>query len=84
VLRASLTEMDYLLGVDDMSRIGALRLVDAEGNFLRSSEDGEHSTPPLLELGQLISATRAVEMNKETEADLKYLRGRGTSLGTWN
>jgi serine/threonine-protein kinase HipA len=78
---ATLTEMDYLLGVDDRSRIGALRLLDESGNFLRTIEDGGRGTPPLLELGQLISATRAVEANKETEADLKYLRGRGTSLG---
>lgn len=73
--------MDYLLGVDDRSRIGALRLLDQSGNFLRTIEDGSHGTPPLLELAQLISATRAVELNKETEADLHYLRGRGTSLG---
>ncbi|MDG0024804.1 type II toxin-antitoxin system HipA family toxin [Trinickia sp. Y13] len=78
---AALTEMDYLLGVDDRSRIGALRLLDQSGNFLRTIEDGGHGTPPLLELAQLISATRAVEMNKETQADLHYLRGRGTSLG---
>ncbi|RQR65367.1 type II toxin-antitoxin system HipA family toxin [Burkholderia sp. Bp9125] len=78
---AALTEMDYLLGVDDMSRIGALRLVDEAGNFLRTIEDGGRGTPPLLELAQLIGATRAVELNQETEADLKYLRGRGTSLG---
>jgi serine/threonine-protein kinase HipA len=78
---AALTEMDYLLGVDDISRIGALRLLDASGNFMRTGEDGCRGTPPLLELAHLLSATRAVEMNKETEADLKYLRGRGTSLG---
>ncbi|MEO8409652.1 MAG: type II toxin-antitoxin system HipA family toxin, partial [Propionivibrio sp.] len=78
---ASLTEMDYLLSVDDTSRIGALRLVDEAGNFVRSIEDGGHGTPPLLELAHLIGATRAVEMNQETAADLKYLRGRGTSLG---
>lgn len=76
----ALTEMDYLLGVDDISRIGALRLRDNEGNFLRTIESG-HGTPPLMELAQLIDATRAVEMNKETAADLQYLRGRGTSLG---
>ncbi|MFM0054974.1 type II toxin-antitoxin system HipA family toxin [Paraburkholderia phytofirmans] len=81
VPRAGLTEMDYLLGVDDMSRIGALRLVDEAGNYLRSIEDGGRGTPPLLELGHLIGATRAVEMNRETAADLRYLRGRGTSLG---
>ncbi|WP_440866475.1 type II toxin-antitoxin system HipA family toxin [Symbiopectobacterium purcellii] len=77
----ALTEMDFLLGVDDASRIGALRLIDADGNFLRSAIDGGLGTPPLLELQQLIGATRAVEMNQETTADLKYLRGRGTSLG---
>lgn len=77
----ALTEMDFLLGVDDASRIGALRLMDADGNFLRSTVDGGRGTPPLLELQQLIGATRAVEMNNETAADLKYLRGRGTSLG---
>lgn len=81
VPRAGLTEMDYLLGVDDMSRIGALRFVDEAGNYLRGIEDGGRGTPPLLELGHLIGATRAVEMNRETAADLKYLRGRGTSLG---
>ncbi len=31
--------------------------------------------------GHLLSASRAVEANKETAADLAYLRGRGTSLG---
>jgi len=78
---ASLTEMDYLLGVDDMSRIGAIRLMDDRGRFLRTLEEAGRGTPPLLELAQLMAATRAVEMNKETEADLRYLRGRGTSLG---
>ncbi len=59
-----------------MSRIGAIRLMGADGRFLRTIEDGGRGTPPLLELGQLMAASRAVEMNKETEADLRYLRGR--------
>lgn len=78
---AKLSEIDYLLGVDDTSRIGALRLVDEHGNFLRAAHDGERTTPPLLELAHLMGASRAVEMHQETEADLRYLRGRGTSLG---
>lgn len=78
---ASLTEMDYLRGVDDMSRVGAIRLKDDRGQFLRTLEEDGRGTPPLLELVQLMAATRAVEMNTETEADLRYLRGRGTSLG---
>ena len=78
---AALTEMDYLLGVDDMSRVGAIRLMDDRGRFVRTIEDDGRGTPPLLELAHLMAATRAVEMNTETEADLRYLRGRGTSLG---
>ena len=79
---AELSEMDYLLGVDDVSRVGALRLRDPEsGDFLRRIEGNGRGTPPLLELAQLMAASRAVEMNQETEADLRYLRGRGTSLG---
>lgn len=78
---ASLTEMDYLLGVDDMSRIGAIRLMDGAGRFIRTADADGRGTPPLLEVAQLMAATRAVEMNEETEADLRYLRGRGTSLG---
>ena len=78
---APLTEWDYLVGVDDFSRVGALRLRDETGNYLRTVESGERAAPPLLELGQLLGASHAVERGTETEADLRYLRGRGTSLG---
>jgi serine/threonine-protein kinase HipA len=78
---AALSEMDYLLGVDDMSRIGAIRLMDERGHFLRTLEEDGRGTPPWMELALLMAATRAVEMSKETAADLRYLRGRGTSLG---
>jgi serine/threonine-protein kinase HipA len=77
----ALTEMDYLLGVDDESRVGAIRFADDQGIFQRTMEDGGHRAPPLIELGQLLGASRAVESGTETEADLRYLRGRGTSLG---
>jgi len=73
--------LDFLLAVDDASRIGALRLRDGEGVFRRAPEDGRRGVPPLFELGYLLAATRAVETNTETAADLAYLRGRGTSLG---
>ncbi len=76
-----LNSMDYLLAVDDISRIGALRLQDENGRYQRAIEEGRRTTPPLIELAQLLAATRAVETNTETEADLAYLRGRGTSLG---
>ncbi len=76
-----LTQWDYLVGVDDFSRIGALRLRDETGNYLRTLESGDRATPPLLELGFMLGASHAVERGRETEADLRYLRGRGTSLG---
>ena len=77
----SLDAMDYLLAVDDMSRVGALRFQDENGVFQCAYDDGQPTAPPLIELHQLFTATRAVESNSETAADLAYLRGPGTSLG---
>lgn len=76
-----LTTIDFLLAVDDASRVGALRFRDETGTFQRAGEPGRSTTPPLLELRHLASATRAVETETETAADLTYLRGRATSLG---
>jgi serine/threonine-protein kinase HipA len=76
-----LSALDYLLAVDDASRVGALRFRDEDGVFRRAQDEGRRTAPPLVELGHLLSASRAVEANKETAADLAYLRGRGTSLG---
>lgn len=78
---AALTELDYLLAVDDFSRIGALRLRDKDGKYLRTTEDGRRTTPPLIELQHMFNASRAVEKGQETTEDLKYLQGKGTSLG---
>lgn len=76
-----LSELDYLCAVDDFSRIGALRLHDAKRGYLRTTEEGKRATPPLLELEKILTASRAVELSKESAADLKYLQGKGTSLG---
>jgi serine/threonine-protein kinase HipA len=76
-----LNELDFLLAVDDASRVGALRFRDEEGIFRRAPEEGRRTAPPLIELGHLLAASRAVESNSETAADLAYLRGRATSLG---
>lgn len=64
-----------------MKRVGALRFRDEIGVFQRASEAGRRTTPPLIELRTLVSASHAVENSTETAADLAYLRGRGTSIG---
>lgn len=69
-----LNALDYLLAVDDTSRVGALRFRDEGGLFQRAPEEGRRTAPPLIELGHLLNATRAVESNQETAADLAYLR----------
>src|ERR1035437_8368964 len=76
-----LQAIDFLLAVDDASRVGALRFQDEAGVFCRATDPGRRTAPPLIELKQLLRATRAVETENETAADLAYLRGRGTSLG---
>ena len=74
-----LTRFDYLAAVDDESRVGALRLRDADGEFLRNSR--EHRTPQLLDLSPIYAAARRVEEGNENAQDLQYLQGKATSLG---
>jgi serine/threonine-protein kinase HipA len=74
-----LTRFDILAAVDDFSRIGALRLVNGDGQFL--SSEAAFRTPHLIDLEKIYASTRAVEQGTETEADLNFLQGKGTSLG---
>ncbi len=78
---AALTELDYLCAVDDFSRVGALRLRNIAGSYQRTIEEGRRTTPPLVSLEKIYAASRAVENSTETAEDLKYLQGKGTSLG---
>jgi len=77
----ALTELDYLLAVDDFSRVGALRLRNLDSAWHRTVAAGRRSTPPLIELERVFQASRAVECGQETAEDLRYLQGKGTSLG---
>jgi serine/threonine-protein kinase HipA len=76
---APLTAFDHLSSVDDFSRLGALRLVGADGEFLRSG--AQYRTPQLVDLGKIAAATRKVEEGVESASDLEYLLGKATSLG---
>jgi serine/threonine-protein kinase HipA len=78
--RRTLREIDFLLGVSDFGRVGALRFtVDEDGPFLAAG--GRHGVPPLVELPRLLSATDHVLDDSETAADLRLLLAPGSSLG---
>jgi serine/threonine-protein kinase HipA len=76
----SMSEIDYLLGVNDESRIGALRFsTEPNGPYLSSTNT--RSIPPLIELPKLLSASDNFTKNEEDEDDLKLLLAPGSSLG---
>ncbi|MFD4837105.1 type II toxin-antitoxin system HipA family toxin [Achromobacter sp. NPDC058515] len=77
----ALEPVDFLMWVDDEARVGALRLFDPHAKvYLRSGGTHWH-VPPLLELDKVVQAARALEAGTESERDLQYLLGQGTSLG---
>lgn len=76
----TLYEIDYLLGVNDQTRSGALRFRSTEdGPFL--SDDVAQVIPPLIELPRLLQATAHVEADEDTDSDLRLLLAPGSSLG---
>ena len=76
----TLMEKDYLLGVNDETRQGALRFAAViGGSFLKPSD--KNSIPPFVELPKLLSASEKFLNSKESAADLKLLLAPGSSLG---
>lgn len=76
----TLTEIDYLLGVYDEARQGALRFRETlDGPFLQHSDSPP--IPPLIELPKLLSATENLLEDKESDEDLRLLLAPGSSLG---
>lgn len=83
--KRTLYSYDYLVGIDDLLRMGALRLKkDPDGEFLNS--DGRLIVPPLTSIKELTIA--AQEYEKSDEANelpekkwIRQLAHPGTSLG---
>src|SRR5438067_9244651 len=60
-------DIDYVLALDDSSRLGALRFrVDAESPFLAASTG---RLPPLISLPALLRAANAIHSETDTAAD---------------
>ncbi len=76
----TLSEVDYLLGVNDEARQGALRFSLEDGGPYLTPKDKE-SIPPLIDLPRLLSATERYLNDDETAEDLKILLAPGSSLG---
>ncbi len=76
----TLSEVDFLLMVDDEARMGGLRFSETEGGLFR-----EHGPamriPPFIDLPRLLSASQRVTMEKDTEEDIRLLLAPGSSLG---
>lgn len=81
----NLTEMDYLLGVHDVIRMGALRFKrQQDGPFL--SDDNRLAAPPMSSLAELAYAAQKIEdSNAVDDPDylkwLHMLMSPGSSLG---
>ena len=79
----TLYEIDYLLGVFDESRMGALRFkTDLDGPFLDNDE--HNPTPPWSSLGDLQEAAKQLENDDQIEAVRKWISvliAPGSSLG---
>jgi serine/threonine-protein kinase HipA len=78
-----LHDIDFLLGVYDDSRMGALRYkLDPNGPFLEV--DSSTTTPPWTTLGELEEAVRVIESDEDDEHVRKWilmLIAPGSSLG---
>lgn len=80
--RLNLQESDYLLGVFDESRMGALRMkLSPDGDFL--DNDPSFSTPPFTSLRELENAVWQLEQDDDTNVKhwLQILLAPGSSLG---
>jgi serine/threonine-protein kinase HipA len=74
----TLTESDYLLGVGDIARQGALRFSESEGGpFLAAGVQ----IPPLVRLSALLDAALHITADGGSDEDLKLLLAPGSSLG---
>lgn len=79
----TLFEIDYLLGVTDVARQGALRFrlaEDPESPFLAVENEGS-TIPPLVELPALLAASDNVDGDTFSAEQLRLLLAPGSSLG---
>ena len=72
-------DIDYVLALDDSSRLGALRFRQDEKSPFLAPTIGK--LPPLVRLQALLCASDAIHSDSETAMDLRFLLGAGSPLG---
>lgn len=75
-----LSDVDYMLLVNDSARQGALRFKEKLDDVFMFPPEVK-PIPPLVKLPELLSATNKIIENTETDDDLKLLLAPGSSLG---
>ena len=75
----TLLESDYLLGVADETRLGALRFRRAGDNTFQAAARAR--VPALIELGRLLRITERILRDEESDEDLRLIFAPGSSLG---
>ena len=75
----TLQELDYLLGVSDVSRLGALRFRNVGEEAFQSPTSA--AVPSLIELGRLLQITDRILRDEETDEDMQIIFAPGSSLG---
>lgn len=71
--------VDYLLGVSDEARLGALRLRMPDGDVHLSRP--ATGVPPLIDLARLLRGTGRILRDEATDEDLALVLAPGSSLG---
>lgn len=75
----TLHETDFLLGVADVSRLGALRFRRAGDEVFQAPN--EAGVPGFMMLGPLLESANRIERGEETDDDLQMIFAPGSSLG---
>ena len=75
----TLHEVDYLLGVSDIVRLGALRFKHPKDDVFQAPIEG--GVPKFVHLGQLLSSVHRIERDQHTDEDLNMVFAPGSSLG---
>jgi len=75
----TLAEADYLMGVSDESRLGALRFRWAGDHAFQAP--ARAGVPTLIDLGRLLQVTERILRDEETDEDLQLIFAPGSSLG---